>query len=298
MSKNKFLSMVLILFCVIIFAGCANVEYQRIVDDTGKIVDRLVVEINEEELAEKLSPEKINELKEDIKKDFKSYVLAINNAKDYLEANNRDTSLNYKEGITIEHTDWTLVNDNTYRIILQMAFLDVDYYNALYSSGEEKEENTPTEIVKGMFISKYVMYSNNVFANMEEVSGGMDSKNYFEYYSAKYGEFSVDDLKLTQIYGTTDKRLKSDADYVENIEGINYHLWEIDANNANYKTAKLSYYYTTAVGTGWYIVALGVSIALAIFLIMVYAIKALKNRKYRKKVSLEGKIAEELERDE
>ena len=142
------------------------------------------------------------------------------------------------------------------------------------------------------------MYSNNVFSGMEDVTGGVDDKNYFDYYSLTYGEFCVADLKLTQIYGTTDKRLKSDADYVENIEGINYHLWEIDSANANYKTAQLSYYYTTAVGTGWYIVALAVSIALAIFLIMVYIIRVIKDKRYRKKVSVEGNIAQELERDE
>jgi len=281
-----------------IFAGCANIEYQRIVDDTGKIVDRLVVEINEQELAERISTDKISQLKEDVKNDFKSYALAVNNAKKYLHETNKDVNLDYNSGISIEHTDWTLVDTNTYRIILQMVFLNSTYYNALYSSDGDGGEDTPTEIVSGMFISKYVMYSNNVFANMEDVSGGVDSKNYFDYYSDKYGEFTVDDLKLTQIYGTTDKRLKSDADYVENIEGINYHLWEIDSENANYKTAKLSYYYTSAVGIGWYIVALGVSVALAIFLLLVYIVKVIKNKKYREKVSVEGRIAQELEKDE
>jgi len=61
---------------------------------------------------------------------------------------------------------------------------------------------------------------------------------------------------------------------------------------------KLSYYYTTAVGTGWYIVALAISIGLAILLIMVYIIRVAKDRRFRKKVSIEDQIVKELEKDE
>lgn len=297
MKRNKFFSILLIIICMIIFTGCANVEYQRITDDTGRIIDRLVVEINEEDLLKKISQDKVNELKDDINNDIKAYVFSVKQARDYLHSTNTDPNLNYHDGITIENTGWTVVEGTTYRIMIQMVFENSTYLEKLYGSSDN-EENSPNEIISNLFISKYVMYSDNVFKNMEETSGGVDNKNYFDYYSNKYGEFTIKDMNLTQIYGTTDKRLKSNADYVEIIEGINYHLWEIDTENAGYKTMQLSYYYRTAVGTGWYILALGISIALAILLIIVYIIKARKDNMYKEKVRIETQIVKELEKDE
>ena len=299
MVKNKIFSILLILVWMFIFTGCANIEYQRITDDTGKIVDKLVVEINEEELLKHITREKLDKLKDDIRIDMKSYVYSVKQVRDNLQSSNTDVNLNYAEGITVEHTGWTLVEGTTYRIIVQMIFQNSTYLEKLYGGSEDGENaETPSEVISNLFVSKYVMYSDNVFSNLEETTGGMDNKNYFDYYSQEYGEFGVEDLTLTQMYGTTDSRLKSNADYTENIDGINYHLWEINTENAEYKTMKLSYYYTTAVGTGWYIVALAISIGLAILLIMVYIIRVAKDRRYRKKVSIEDQIVKELEKDE
>lgn len=299
MAKSKFVRILLVIVCLLLFTGCANIEYQRITDDTGRIIDKIVIEIDESEILERMSKEKLAALKEDINNDIKSYVQSVKQAKQTLKENNTDTSLDYDNGIVIENTGWTLVEGSTYRIMVQMIFENSTYLNKLYGSDNDKESDTeaPTEIVSGLFISKYVMYSDNVFSNMEEATSA-DNKNYFDYYSDSYGEFGVKDITLSQMYGTTDTRLKSNADYVENIDGINYHLWEIDTENAGYKTMKLSYYYRTAVGTGWYIVALGLSVGLAILLIMVYIIKVRKDRRYKRKVELETRIVNELEKDE
>ena len=107
-----------------------------------------------------------------------------------------------------------------------------------------------------------------------------------EYYLNKYQTFTLDDISLTQVYGTTDKRLHSNADYKTTIDGINYHLWDIDTANDNYKTMKLSYYYRSVVGTGWYIIALSLSLGLAIVLLIVYIIKRLTNKKYKEKIKI------------
>ena len=58
---------------------------------------------------------------------------------------------------------------------------------------------------------------------------------------------------------------------------------------------ELGYYYTTAVGTGWYILALGLSLGLAIILIIVYIIKKHHSKKYKIKITDESDVIVEEE---
>lgn len=281
------------IFSVFALCGCANIEYQRITDDTGKILDKLVVELDEKEILAKMSPEKLSSLKNDILKDAENYIQTINYLKLQLQIKN--PTMDFRSGITTNVPAWIYYEENVSRLTIEVMYENVDYLKQLNGDPEENEENDDnTEIVSNLFISKYMMYSDNVFMGMESMANG----SYFEYYSSKYDEFKVEDLNLTQVYGTTDYRLKSNADYRTRIDGINYHLWEIDSQNEGYKSMKLNYYYTTAVGTGWYIVAVSMSIALAIVLILVYIIKNFKNKKYKQKVVLEDYIVDRLDKDE
>ena len=290
--------MVLSLF---VFAGCASIEYQRVTDDYGKIVDKIVIEIDETKLSKKLSPEKLDALKYDIKNDIDNYVFALKQVKYDLIRTNEDPSLDYDEGIIIESTGWVPQLNNKNMIICQITYLNSIYLDKLNGSESEDSESNAetddsTQVVENLFISKYMMYSDNVFSGMEDMVG-VGGKNYFRHYSKAYGEFGVEDIQLSQIYGTTDSRLKSNADHKHVIEGINYHLWEIGTQNEEYKTIKLSYYYRTAVGTGWYILALALSVGLAILLFLYYIIVVRKN-KFREKVQLEELVVNKFDEDE
>ena len=274
MIKQKITSIIIVMLSLFIFAGCASIEYQRVTDDYGKIVDKIVIEIDETKLSKQLSPNKLESLKADIKTDIDNYVFALKQVKYDLIRTNSDPALDFEEGIIIESTGWVPQLNNKNMIICQITYENSTYLEKLNGSKEEESEGNnsaddSTEIVKNLFISKYMMYRDNVFSGMEELVG-VGGKNYFKHYSAAYGEFGVEDLHLSQIYGTTDSRLKSNADHTHVIEGINYHLWEIGTQNEEYKTIKLSYYYRTAVGTGWYMLALALSVALAIFLFLYY----------------------------
>ena len=292
MKKNKFLTILLIIVSMFVFAGCANVEYQRITDDTGQIVDRLIVELKEDEILTKISIEKLTALKQDIEKDFNEYVQTINYLKPQLQASN--PTLDFANGIVADRSTWINYNDNTSKITLQIIYKDSSYLQALNgSSDSEDTEEDNTEIISNLFISKYMMYSPNAFSSLDDA--GLGGEKYLDYYTNKYNEFTIEDINLTQIYGTTDDRLKSNANYKETIDGINYHLWEIDTVDSAYKTMELSYYYTTAVGTGWYIVALSLSFALAIILIIVYIIKKCTGKKYKIKVTDENDVTIEEE---
>ena len=299
MIRKKLLSLILIICSVFVFCGCANIEYQRITDDTGQIIDKLVIELNEKEILQKISNVELQALKKDIQSDLDNYVVAINYAKPQLQAQYPD--MDFATGIVAETTPWEYVSKDVSKIYIEIYYKNSDYMLKINGGNTEEDpenEDDNTEIISDLFISKYMMYSDNVFMGMEEVS--MGSETYFDFYTTKYSDFSVKDINLTQVYGTTDSRLKSNADHKTTIDGINYHLWEIDTENGGYTKAKLSYYYTTAVGTGWYIVALALTFALAFILLVVYIIKRNDDRKYKQVIPIEqfirGKL-EEIDRD-
>jgi hypothetical protein len=281
MVKNKIFSLILIICSLFVFCGCANVEYQRITDDTGQILDKLIIELDEKALLKKMSNVKLAELKQDIKTDLDEYVLAINYLKPELQ--NQYADMDFYSGIVAKTIPWIYQDGSVCRISIEILYKDSTYLQCLNGSADSEDgEETPREIVSNLFISKLMMYSDNVFMDMENMA--MDNESYYDYYTTKYSGFTVADVNLTQVYGTTDKRLKSNADYKTRIDGINYHLWEIDTAEKGYNSMQLTYYYATAVGTGWYIVALSVSFGLAIMLLLVYIIRKVKDRKYRQKI--------------
>lgn len=264
----------MLILCVFLLCGCANIEYMRVTDDTGKIVDKLTVELNETELATKLNAVQILSLKADIASDFKDYKDNIEYAKGVLGKEHLD--LNFELGITVQTTGWLEMGQGVSKIAIEITYANSQFLALLYGDGDDEEASEPN-ITSDWFISKYLIENENVFA-------GIEDSEYFSRYTSRYDEFSISDLNLTQVYGTTDDRLKSNADYKDEINGINYHLWEIGTENGEYKTMKLGYYYITAVGTGWYVIALSVSVAVALVLVVVSAIKTHNDKKYRTKV--------------
>lgn len=296
MKGKRFFCVCVLILCISLLCGCANIEYQRITDDTGQILDKLIIELDESDILKKMSATKLTELKNDIKSDLEEYVQIINYKKPQLQVMYPDMDIS--TGIVAKTIPWIYVDGDVCRISVEVLYRDSTYLTALNgapSSSDESESSSSSEIISNLFISKYMMYSDNVFMNLEDYGGGV---SYYDYYSQQYSEFEVKDVGLTQVYGTTDSRLKSNADYKTKIDGINYHLWEVDTENKGYNSMRLAYYYTTAVGTGWYIVALSLTIVLAIVLTIVYIIKRRNDKKYKQKVLLEDQIAIQYEKDE
>ncbi len=271
--------------CCFFVASCAHIEYQRITDDTGLIMDKIVIELDRSKIIEKIGEEKYINLKNDIREDLKTYVEAITASK--LELQRRyEGKIDFINNVLAEQGEWMEADLKTDRIVAVISYANIDFYkliNGIPLEDDSSETDDDAEIVSNWFVSKYIIKANNTFTNLESIGG---EPSYYDYYSTKYSEFGVQDVSLTQVYGTTDTRLKSNADYIEKIDGINYHLWDIDTQNEGYKTCQLSYYYTTAVGTGWYIVALALSIALALVLITVWIIKVIKAKHYKTKINL------------
>lgn len=279
--KKRFLSVFILICCMFVMCGCANMEYLRVVDDNGQIMDKFTIELDRKDIISKIGATRYyDELQKSIESDLKKYADMINSRRTELQREYGGQK-DFVNGVAAAASKFFQLNETTDQIFVQVNYASIEYYKLINNISDDGSSEADNEVVSNWFVSKYIIKATNTFSNLEEL-GGEDG--YFKTYTRDYPEFSMDDVNLTQIYGTTDSRLKSNADYVEKIEGINYHLWEIDAKNGAYKTCELSYYYLTAVGTGWYIIALALSIALAVILIVVYIVKTVKAKKYKEKI--------------
>lgn len=276
---KKCLNIFILIFCCICLCGCANIEYQRVTDDTGQIMDKFTIELDRKKITATVGQSRYEELKKDIKNDIDAYVSVIQNRISNLQRE-MGGRMDFQNGVSVAGGTWGQETASTDKIFVRVNYLNSEYYRYINNITEDGEDDGG-EIVSNWFVSKYIITTSNAFANLEEYEG---SHNFYDYYTAKYGEFTMDDVALTQIYGTTDERLKSNADYVENIKGITYHLWEIDSENSAYKTCELQYYYLTAVGTGWYVVALACSVGLVLILLTIHIVKKIRSKKYRTQV--------------
>lgn len=281
--KKRFLSVFILIICCVVLCSCANIEYQRVTDDNGQIMDKLTIELDRTAMLKKMTATKYDKLKKDIEKDVTSYVNGI--VLRCASLRREYTNMDFKNGVSAVASEWVTMDGNIDEIFVQVNYANIKFYKLVngITDDQESSSGSDNEIVSNWFVSKYIMKTSNTFSNIEEYEG---DRNFYDYYTNTYDEFNMEDLNLVQIYGTTDSRLKSNADYVEKIDGINYHLWEIDTKDGAYKTCELSYYYLTAVGTGWYVLALGMAVVLAVVLVTIWIVKSVKAKRYKKKVTV------------
>ena len=265
--KNLITSIAILLIAFIL-TGCANVDYSRFVYPNGEITDRLVVELDEEKIRN--AGVSISVITESIQKDLEDlYIQPIRDFKNnYIH---EDHSLEQKQyvndGIIY---DIQIVGNN--KIIAEVNFKTVGLFNLYYGITEEElESDDQLEFREGTFVNRYVQSSQNVFSVLKTEQ----LKNLVKKYELMFSnQFSLSDVKLTQVYASPNTDIKSNANTTEISQGIKMHQWEIDSNNLDFNIE----FYTLTPRTGpWYILALFVT-----FLITFIIYCNLRSRKYKK----------------
>ena len=262
MSKTKIFSLILLICFVFVLGGCANIEYQRLVDDGGQILDKITIELDGEKLTEKGVD--IDTLVDNIKEDlYRYYIFPI----EY-----RLQSLPIEEYYEVSKkidigTIMSSVENNVYKISVEVLFgsSEVMSYVYGYDSSDESTESGGLEESKNFFIKRYEQTSDNVFGDVTEITIG--GTNLYDKYCAKVPGFDSDDLTLTQIYGSTNHRMRTNADATIEYNGFTCHLWEFSASDSE---GKLVFYYLTANSTGWYVLALVLTILITAVIILVH----------------------------
>lgn len=280
MKKTKIFSLILLLCVVFVLGGCANIEYQRLVDDGGQILDKITIEVDGNELAGKGID--VSNLIDNIKEDLHDYYIFPIEYR--LQSLPIEQYYEVSKQISIG-TVMSSVEQGVYKISVEVLFGNSDVMAYVYghdTSSDTEEESGLTES-KDFFIKKYEQISDNVFGDVTEISIG--GTNLYQKYLAKVPGFDKDDLTLTQIYGSTNDRMRTNADATIEYNGFTCHLWEFNGGDTD---RELVFYYLSPNSTGWYVLALVLTIFVTAVIILVYrSKKRFNNSLYKTRIVLD-----------
>ena len=276
-TKRVLCSLIMIVVCFVL-TGCVNVEYQRRVDDEGRILDKITIELDYDKLVEKgYDDTKIMSLLDDIRLDLQqNYVTPISLRLEQIKQHDAILYNKVMAGMTYTPVPTKVVEPElkVYKVSAEVLYQSSEIMSIIYQTqNDESGDGVVTQVEP--FLTKYVQTSENVFGDVTTLT--INSENFYEAYSADYPEFSDEDVMLTQIYGSTNHRLKSNADTSQLVEDYMCHLWEFSIDEA--KTFELEFYYLSPTASSWYILALALAGASVVVLMIIYCIKRKRSKK-------------------
>ncbi|MCK9575221.1 MAG: hypothetical protein WC942_02040 [Clostridia bacterium] len=238
----KKLSLLFIIICSVIFAGCANIEYAIVQTPSGEILQKLNVLLDSDSIeSDGYTAENIAE---DVEVAMRSYLLMLPEATGLIKTVERAT--NYSGDILVS---------------AKLEFSSVSVYYDYYDiDPEQRADNYTTE--KNFFTKKTIQTRTTEFSKI----------NTFDYQTLFTGlespvinYFTINDVTFTYSYATYSSKLKSDADSIsyDYLQGIYVHSWDIPQDNL---TLSIHFYSLSANTTGWYILGLGLTVLFMIYM--------------------------------
>lgn len=295
MSKIKKWIVMICTICCFFLTGCAQINYTRVVYDNGSIKDVYEISFEKNKIKSTLLLHDYGVEQADYYcKQFclRSYDLV----KQYEQKVNfsfgvklsqavldgkitSEEALAYKDQITIiasydpQFYEWV----NYTRIFsTAQAF---SFYNELYDSGEDEEEENGYQLEDGFFFYRYSLSVDNFYESL--VQALKEEDNAFETtYDKLLEDFGMDlfteaDLTVRQTYISTEKRLHSNADYTAKESGYYLKEWNISTTDST----KLTYFYYVANSTNWYLLCMGAALFVVGVLVIVVVIRSKKKSK-------------------
>ena len=309
---KKIFSLIFVLVLSVLLTGCANIEYYRVVDGYGFILEKLIIDIDKESLKNTYpvnTNQAINNLKTTIENEFKDFEAKINKWKfdNFGIYNKLYTEL--CEDITIDSV--VVIHDGgDIKATLNLGFENEKMFYIFYGVAEITDENgdiveyVPALNDYGPFLAEFedVREENDGFftykydvRNSKTIADALDAETGDAYYLGlvdKYGDYffntyDLNDVLLYQVFGYPDDKLHSNADIEGKEGGINLFKWKIDIT-AN---EDLEIYKIAANRHLWYIVAMVIAVVSVIMIGMHIRRGNLKEE--IKKVSNENDIEDE-----
>lgn len=258
MKKLKKIFTCLVLMLVVIFAsGCANVDYQRIVNNDGTIIDAVCVKLDEEKIT--TAGYNIATVTNEIKNKMTIYLQAM-----LMDFYDRDDGLLTIEKITVTNNLTAgVTNENGY-IIASIKFKNYDAFRYYYGLHLIQEENDNANIVEEFLFNKNISTGKTIFS-------GADAKYFTNEFLAYFNNnFTIEDATLSYVFGTPENKLHSDATKQYSSGGINYHQWIVTDVNQEINT------FTYQIKPiNWYILALGLTL---LFMLILFIISLFKKK--------------------
>ncbi len=291
--KKRFLT-ILLCFCLILLSGCSvPPQYGITQNNDGSVTQSLYIPFSATELNNNgVDIATCLVLSNKIKEVFDSNYL--NMYDNFIVRVNTDEGLSAQDKIALIQGCPTReqlkgegqLNGISYEFSFASA-IHYYYFNyGMYYNDLIAELNKDDSIVENSFFTnKIISKGQTIFGQNAE----FDEYNSFaEYITNRCSEILKlntdlsDEIIQTIVpttyiyrYGTTSRRLHSDADLVRFVNGIYYHEWNITLENS---TREISTWRITANANVWYALALLCGIILTVVLILVCVFKEKKKR--------------------
>lgn len=264
--KFKKLLCLILLCTVFLFAGCATIEYDRIVLEDGTILDAVSVKLDNEKIEN--AGFNVNDAKEGVKTKMSNYLLQVVNTFKARE----DGLSSIEKYAVLNNLTYSVTENNDY-IIASIKFKNYNTFKYFYGLHlvEDTDKNEPDK-VEEFLINKYVTTGKTIFSTDDAKYITNDFIAYFD------NKFSLDDTNLSYVFGTSEDKLYSNANYQYSLNGINFHQWIINDINQ-----EISTYTIVPKPVNWYLLALGLTFVLIVIL---YVISLFTKKKSNKQLTI------------
>lgn len=254
MKKLKKILLALVLVVIVIFStGCASIQYQRIINEDGKIIDAVSVKLDTEKISS--AGYNIEKVTEDVKNRMQNYLNQVINA--FL---NREDGLLEIEKYSVYNNVFAVVTKQEDYIIASIEFKNYNTFKYFYGLhlNEDLESEDEENLVKTFLFNKNVSSGKTIFSGQDAEVITSDFMSYFN------NDFTLDDCNLSYVFGTPENKIHSNATYTFTEGGINYHQWILTS-----KDDEISTYTYQMKPVNWYILALVLTVVLIVVLFIV-----------------------------
>ncbi len=264
--KFKKLLCLILLCTVFLFAGCATIEYDRIVLEDGTILDAVSVKLDNQKIEN--AGFNVNDAKEGVKTKMSNYLLQVVNTFKARE----DGLSSIEKYAVLNNLTYSVTENNDY-IIASIKFKNYNTFKYFYGLHlvEDTDKNEPDK-VEEFLINKYVTTGKTIFSTDDAKYITNDFIAYFD------NKFSLDDTNLSYVFGTSEDKLYSNANYQYSLNGINFHQWIINDINQ-----EISTYTIVPKPVNWYLLALSLTFVLIVIL---YVISLFTKKKSNKQLTI------------
>lgn len=245
----------LMLVLIVVLSGCAQIEYSRVVNTDGTIIDSVCVKLDEEQIASSgYALEQIEEIKTHIKSKMNGYI------NDFFTAFKlRDDGLLDIEKIAVKNNVISTVSENEGYIVASLKFKNYHAFKLFYGLHLlEDEEGDNEEAIAGFLYNKNVAVGKTIFATEDAKFVTNEFISYFD------NNFSESDAELYYTFATPESKLHSNATKHYEVDGVYYHEWLV--TSADQDIATFTYQIKPI---NWYVLALAMTFALIIVLFVV-----------------------------
>jgi len=261
---------------ILLLTGCVNIQHIRMSFPDGRIVDRVVVELDTARL--QANGFNTQDLARQIQIDlFNHYILGTTGPRTFVNEMNNSNALSEEQRLFIRNsitTNVVISNDHS-KIIAEVIFANQSVFTIyqewiMANTNSSTENNNSSTVGQAQTITqiwfiKHIQSAQSVFFDAFNQPLGARLLNEYNQNFELNSHYTTSDITFEQIYGTTNTALRSNAQITETTNSISLHYWLIDPNNHN---QTLDFFVFSPNTSNWYIAAIAVSLLTSLIILL------------------------------